>query len=102
MQSSTETEPTLQNSIIEQLRDIKDLPTLPNVFLKLIRLMRIPNTSIKEIANVIETDPAISMKILKLVNSSFYGLSRKVDSIHQSAVLLGNEALKNIIISISI
>ena len=92
----------IKESIIEQLRDIRDLPTLPNVFLNLIRLMRTPETPMKEIANVIETDPATSMKILRLINSAFYGLSRKVDSIHQSVVLLGNKALRNIVASISI
>lgn len=91
-----------RNRIIEELQVINDLPTLPSVFLKLMRLMRDPNVPIKEISKVVESDPAISMKVLRLVNSSFYGLSRTIDSVHQAVVLLGSSTLKNIVISISI
>ncbi len=91
-----------RNRILDQLKDITDLPTLPNVFLKVMRMMRDPGTPLKEIAQVVESDPAISMKILKLVNSSFYGLSQAVESVQQSIVLLGFSTLKNIMISVSI
>lgn len=92
----------LSESILEKLEGINDLPTLPTVFLNLMRLIRDPKTSIKEIARVVESDPAISMKILRLINSSFYGLPRTVDSVQQAIVMLGNNTLKNVVISISI
>ncbi|MBU0520594.1 HDOD domain-containing protein [bacterium] len=91
-----------RNRILVELQSISDLPTLPSVFLKLMRLMRDPNLQIKDISKVVESDPAISMKVLRLVNSSFYGLSRSIDSVHQAVVLLGSSNLKNIVISISI
>lgn len=91
-----------RNRILAQLQTITDLPTLPTVFLKVMRMMRSSDTPISEIAKVVESDPAISMKILKLVNSSFYGLSRTVESVQQSIVLLGFSTLKNIIVSVSI
>lgn len=89
-------------AILEQLQSVTDLPTLPPVFLNIMRLMRDPDTPIKEVARVVESDPAIAMKLLRLINSSFYGLARTVDSVHQAIVLLGANALKNVVISVSI
>ena len=88
--------------ILDRLYGISDLPTLPTVFLNVMRLMRDPNTPMKDLANAVESDPAISMKILKLINSSFYGLARTVDSVQQAIVLLGANTLKNVVISVSI
>ena len=88
--------------ILDRLYGISDLPTLPTVFLNIMRLMRDPNTPMREIAKVVESDPAISIKILKLINSSFYGLTRTVDSVQQAIVLLGASTLKNVVISVSI
>ncbi|MCX6639608.1 MAG: HDOD domain-containing protein [bacterium] len=88
--------------IADRLKEIHDLPTLPNVFLNIMRVMRNPKVSIKEIALVVESDPAISMKILRLINSSFYGLSRTIDSVQQAIVLLGSNTLRNVVISVSI
>jgi putative nucleotidyltransferase with HDIG domain len=91
-----------RDDILLQLKDIRDLPTLPAVFVRIIKALRNPNASVKEIAGVVETDQAITMKILRLINSSFYGLSRSVDSVHQAIVLLGANTLKNVVISASV
>ncbi len=88
--------------ILADLENVTDIPTLPTVFLNVMSLVRNPNTTMKEVAAAVETDPAISMKILKLINSAFYGLARTVDSVHQAVVLLGTNTLKNIVMSVSI
>lgn len=91
-----------RNEILRQLRDIRDLPTLPTIFMRILRILRNPDATVKAIAGTIEADQAISMKVLKLINSSFYGLSRKVDSVQQAIVLLGSTTLKNVVISASV
>jgi putative nucleotidyltransferase with HDIG domain len=91
-----------RDEILQQLKDIRDLPTLPAVFVRIIKALRNPNASVKDIAGVVEADQAITMKILRLINSSFYGLSRSVDSVHQAIVLLGANTLKNVVISASV
>jgi putative nucleotidyltransferase with HDIG domain len=90
------------DQIRRELKEIRDLPTLPAVFVRVIKALRNPNTSVKDIAAVVETDQAITMKILRLINSSFYGISRSVDSVHQAIVLLGANTLKNVVISASV
>jgi HD-like signal output (HDOD) protein len=91
-----------REQILQSLKEIRDLPTLPSVFVRIIRVLRNPQASVKEISQVVEADQAITMKILKLINSSFYGLSRGVDSVHQAIVLLGATTLKNVVISASV
>lgn len=88
--------------ILIRLSEIRDLPTLPAVFMNILYLMRNPNTPIGEIAKAIESDPAITMKILRLINSSFYGLAKPVNTVQQAIVLLGSSTLKNIVISTTI
>jgi len=92
----------LQNEILQQLKQIRDLPTLPAVFVRIMQALRNPHASVKGIAHVVEADQAITMQILRLINSSFYGLSRRVDSVQQAIVLLGANTLKNVVISASV
>lgn len=95
-------ETVAKENLLEQLADIRDLPTLPTVFMRIMRLMQSKETSIREISQVVEMDQSIAMKILRLINSSFYGLSRSVYSVQQAIVLLGANTLKNILITASV
>jgi putative nucleotidyltransferase with HDIG domain len=61
-----------------------------------------PNVSAAELAKVIKSDQSISTKVLKLVNSAFYGLSGKVGTICQGIVILGFNTVRNIILSVSV
>ena len=90
-------ESTQQNLEKKILRDVKDLPPMPKVILKAQQMMEDPELDIKGIASLIETDQAIAVKVLRLANSAFYGLSGKVSSIHQAFVVLGYKTLMQIL-----
>jgi len=81
---------------------IHDLATLPTIVTKVVSMMDVSSTTTGDIENVIKKDQVLTSKILKLVNSSFYGFSRKIDSISDAIVLLGFSALRNLIITSSI
>lgn len=72
---------------------VKDLPPMPQVIFKIQRLLLDPNSNAKQIADYIETDQAIAAKVLKMANSSFYGVSGRVSSLQHAAVILGNKTL---------
>ena len=55
-----------------------------------------------DIAKAVEKDPSLSSKILRLINSSYYGLPQKMDSIHKCVTYLGINAIRNIAIGASI
>lgn len=88
--------------ILKKLDRIDSLPTLPSIALEVNRMLLNYNTSIKELTKIIEKDQAIASRILKLSNSAFYGLRRRVNNIPHAVVLLGFNTLRNAIISVSV
>ena len=81
---------------------VKSIPTLPTVLIELSKRMEDPKTSSDDLAQVIQQDQAISSKVLKLVNSPFYGYSGKIHTINQGIVILGFNAIKNLVLSTSV
>ena len=57
---------------------INKLPTLPATYQKLVETLRQPNSSIEDVSKVIATDPAMTARLLKLVNSAYFGLQKPV------------------------
>jgi len=88
--------------LFDRIKTSKNLPSLPHILLKLIETCEREDSTIQEISQIINKDSSLTAKILKLVNSSYYGLSKRVNSIEQALVLLGIDAVKNISISASI
>jgi two-component system, cell cycle response regulator len=88
--------------IISVLDHDKELPTLSPVVDKILRLVSDDRTSIKQIAEVIQNDVSLSFKILKVVNSAFYGYPRKISTLSQAMVILGLAAVKNLALSMSL
>jgi len=81
---------------------IKEIPTLPLIVLELNKQLKNPKTSVASVARTIEKDQALSSNILKLVNSAFYGFKTKISDIRNAVVLLGYNAVRNAIVSISV
>ncbi len=81
---------------------IIDLPTLPQVVTTLINAINDPKSDAAMINKIVEHDPALAARILKLVNSSFYSLSKPVDSIQQAVVILGFNTIRSLSISASV
>lgn len=81
---------------------IVDLPTLPQVVTTIMGLLDDPDSSARDVNDVMANDPALVAKILKLVNSVFYGLPNRVSSIQQSIAILGFNTIKSLAISASV
>ena len=88
--------------MLKKLDRIKDIPTLPTIVFELNKYLRDPDTSIKTVCDTIEKDQAITLKILKLVNSAFYGFKQKISDLRNAVVLLGYNAVRNAIVSLSV
>ncbi len=86
-------------SIKEKIEQFEDFPTLPTVYYKLVDALSDNSTTIKKISDIISTDIALSFKLLKIVNSSIYGLSTKVRTIDKAIFHMGFRELKNIILT---
>ncbi len=79
---------------------VQDLPALPSAVAKLLQLTESEIVSAVEIERLVSTDQAICTKILRVVNSAYFGLSRRISSINQAIVILGYQHVRNIALSI--
>lgn len=84
------------------LQTLGDVATLPEVTIKIIQIVEDPKSTARDLHSVIKNDPALSVKVLKVVNSAFYGLPGQVASVDRAIILLGLSAVKNIAIAASI
>ncbi len=75
------------------------LPSPPAIALKILEAVRQDENSFDELARIISADPALTVRILKIANSSLYGFPNPVDSLSQATALIGTNALKNIALS---
>ncbi|MCC6444589.1 MAG: HDOD domain-containing protein [Armatimonadetes bacterium] len=82
---------------LEQLvKEVKDIPALPDVIIKIIKLADDPNASAQQISKVITTDQSMTAHILKLANSAFYGVPRRISTVSDAVVLLGFKTIKSL------
>ena len=86
----------------DTLEKITNLPTLPAVYFQVNKLLQDKQASIEKIARIIEVDPGMSSSILRLVNSAFYGLGKTCNSISHAVMILGFNAVKNAIVSVTV
>jgi HD-like signal output (HDOD) protein/CheY-like chemotaxis protein len=89
---------TLQHTIGQ----IKHLPAFPRTYQALLAALHNPNAGMKEIAGIVGKDVGLCAKLLQLVNSAFFGLSRRVTSIETAVSLLGTNMVKNIVLSLEV
>jgi diguanylate cyclase (GGDEF)-like protein len=88
--------------VLEKVLACKTLPTLPAVAAKVIELTSDKSVSMKALAETITNDQGLSAKILRTVNSSFYGLRQRCSSINQAIVMLGLSAVKSLALGFSL
>lgn len=81
------------------LNDKARLPSPPAIALRILEATRKDEDSFSEMGEIIKADPVLTARILKLANSSLYGLSNRIDSLDQAISLIGTQALKNIALS---
>ncbi len=79
------------------LRTVGQLPPMPQTVMKAREIISNSGSDFRELGELLETDQAIAAKVLKLANSSYYGLSGKVSSIQHASVVLGHKALGELI-----
>ena len=93
---------TIDNKVKQVVTNIRNLPTPPIVFHQIQKVINDPKVSAAQIAKILQEDPAMSVKVLKLTNSAFYGLQREIESVKQAVVIVGLEAIKNLVLSASV
>lgn len=86
----------------QMIEQINSLPSLPSVATKIMQLVANPDSRPMEIAEIISLDPALTAKVLRLVNSAFYGLRKQVSTVSQAVIYLGFNIIKNLALTASV
>ncbi|MCE7973188.1 MAG: HDOD domain-containing protein [Leptolyngbya sp. PLA1] len=94
--------PQREQSVNNAIREISHIATLPEITVKVVELVEDAKSTAQDLHKVISGDPALCSRILKVVNSSFYGLPGQIGSINRAIVMLGLNAVKNIAIAASL
>ena len=99
-------EKTTEQSRIERwkpvLEKLNDMPTLPIVATKVTELINDPNSSSGDIADVLKKDQVLTAKVLKLINSPYYGIPGEVTDIKRALAYLGFNTLAQLVLSVSV
>lgn len=78
---------------------MRSLPSLPEFYLKLMDLLTDPESSIKEVADLVKKDMAMTVQVLKLVNSSYFGFYKRINDPAEATVMLGLNTIKSLALS---
>lgn len=84
------------------LREIRDIPPLPDVVVKVMQQTRDPNVSARELTETISMDQGLTGNILRLCNSAYYGIPRVVSSLTQAIMYLGFHTVRSLVLTCSV
>lgn len=90
------------NTALKDVIKTAQLFSLPDVYLRLKSLLDDPDYEMGEVAAVISLDPAMTLRLLRIVNSSLYGLNKQVDTVSRAIILLGSQQVHDIVLATSI
>lgn len=82
--------------------NIKDLPTLPTIATRIFEVTNDPEATVDDLKEIISTDQVVAGRILRAVNSAYYGFPRQIDTLSKAIVILGFNNVRSLALSVSI
>jgi HD-like signal output (HDOD) protein len=82
-------------------KKLADLPPLPAVVTRIIETINNPDTSAEELNRLISMDQGLSSKVLRIVNSAYYGFPKRISTLTQAVVILGYNTVRNLVLGVS-
>lgn len=92
----------MSNALLERIRSTENLPSLPTVAIEVLKATRKDDVTANELATVIQNDPGLTAKILKVVNSPLFGVAREISSLRQAISMLGIRTVRVMALSFSL
>lgn len=86
---------------LKVLEDLPELPSMPAVVSRAIEMLDDPNTNLNQLSDILSKDVAITLQILKLVNSAYYSFPTRITTINKALALLGFNSVKSLIMSVA-
>ena len=92
----------MKADIDQLLVGVDGLVTLPQVFLRISRLVDDPGSSLSDIAKAVSQDPAFTVRMLRVANSPFYGFPSTIDTVDKAVSVIGTTQIRNLALSMSV
>ena len=87
---------------LEEITSAAKLVTLPDLYIRLRAVIDDPDFYMGQVAEVIANDPAMTARVLKLVNSAFFGLPAKIDTVSRAVGMLGTQQIHDLVLASSV
>jgi putative nucleotidyltransferase with HDIG domain len=84
------------------LKRVKDIPSLPQFVVETLKILDDPKSSASDVGEILSKDEGLVVRILRLANSAYYGLSRRITSISEAISFLGFKTVKSIVLAASV
>ncbi|BCR06113.1 HD family phosphohydrolase [Desulfuromonas versatilis] len=91
----------MQSELQSVVNAVSDLPPMPVVAAKVVKITQDPDSSAEDLARAISLDPAVSARVMKIANSSFYSMQKQVNTLRRAIVVLGERTLKSLVFASS-
>lgn len=88
--------------VLARIDKIENLPTIPPILRKILAIIEDPKVSLQKISDFVSSDPILTARILKMVNSPVYGFPGKISSVNHAMVILGLNAVKGLLLGVSV
>ncbi|MBI3903017.1 MAG: HDOD domain-containing protein [Nitrosomonadales bacterium] len=92
----------MTDKISELLQGIEGLVTLPDVFIRINKLVEDPDSTAAGIAQAVSQDPSFTVRLLRVANSPFYGFSSTIDTVSRAVTVIGTKQIRNLALSTSV
>jgi putative nucleotidyltransferase with HDIG domain len=89
-------------TIVELAQDAGNLVTLPDVFLRINKLVEDPDSTLDDIASAVSRDPSFTVRLLRVANSSFYGFSSSIDTVARAVSVIGTSQVRSLALATSV
>ena len=92
----------IKSQVLSKIDKVKEISSPPVILNEVLQLVNEPDSSTEELTNIVHKDPSLTAQLLKIANSAFYGMSREITSVSQAIMVMGLNAVKLYVLSISI
>jgi len=92
----------MKTDITELVQGVGDLVTLPDVFIRINQMVENPDSTTADIAQAVSQDPAFTVRLLRVANSPYYGLSSTIDTVSKAVSIIGTSQIRNLALSTAI
>ncbi|MDR0306769.1 MAG: HDOD domain-containing protein [Chitinispirillales bacterium] len=99
---ATGIQPGTKERVAHIVENVDRLPALPAIVLQLMRVVNCSKSSVVDAAKLIAVDPVLTSKVIRLANSSFYGIPRTVSSLPDAIVILGFNTIRSLVLGLSV